>query len=214
MQKNVFILLLIFAGLISINLSAQPNPRTVMPQKHYVGIEGDDIDNIMVAQNNSYWCWAATIEMVLNYYKVYVPQDSIVKKVYGLDENSELPDYGATIETIQDRLNCSDVDTNGTTYTISSEMGKGAPNPSVLIRELGEKKPVIIGYDTGEGGHTVLITAASYINTPSGPKITSIVVRDPMPDAAFDMNNGRIEYPGKFLAQRIHAYWLIDVEVN
>jgi hypothetical protein len=182
------------------------------PQIYFIGIEGDKMDQIMVAQNNSYWCWAATIEMVLNYYDLYVPQDSIVKQVYGLDENQELPDYGASLDIIQKELNNFGVDTNGTYYSISAVMGKGAPNPGVLIKELNNKRPVLIGYQTEEGGHTVIVTGVSFVKTPSGPKITSIVVRDPMPDAAFDFNNGKIEYPGKFLAKKIQVYWLIEVE--
>ncbi|MBN2683209.1 MAG: C39 family peptidase [Bacteroidales bacterium] len=194
------------------SFSQYGNRPETSPQKYQIGIEGDKMDQIMVAQNNSYWCWAATIEMVLNYYGLFVPQDSIVKEVYGFDENDDLPDYGATLDIINKELNSFNVDTNGVYYSISSKMGNGAPNPSVLIRELSKKKPVIIGYETGEGGHTVIITEVVYIKTERGPKILSITVRDPMPDAAFDMNNGKIEYPGKFLAVKIQAYWIVDVE--
>lgn len=199
--------------LVSGQIFSQYGNRPVnKPQKYYVGIEGDEMDHIMVAQNNSYWCWAATIEMVLNYYGLSVPQDSIVKQVYGIDENEDLPDYGATLDIIHENLNSFNSDTNGVYYSISATMGRGAPNAAVLIKELSKKRPVIIGYDTGEGGHTVIVTAVSYIKTEKGPRISSIVVRDPMPDAAFDMNNGRIEYSGRFLASRIKAYWLIKVE--
>jgi hypothetical protein len=190
---------------------AQGTFSRIPPKKQYIGIDGYKMDDIMVAQNNSFWCWAASIQMVLKYYDLHVPQDSIVKNVYGLDENDELPDYGATMEVMNKTLNTTDIDTNGVHYSIEATMGKGAPVPAVLIRELSNKNPVIIGYDTGEGGHAVVVTAVSFVNTANGPKITSIVVRDPMPDAAFDMNNGRIEYPGRYLAQRIHAYWIIDI---
>jgi hypothetical protein len=211
-MKLLFFILLSLILNCSQVFSQYGNRPVEYPQKYKVGIEGHEMDQIMVAQNNSFWCWAASIEMVLNYYGLSVPQDSIVKEVYGLDENSELPDYGATTEIINRELNSFNVDTNGVYYSISAKIGKGAPSPAVLIRELSKKKPVIIGYETGEGGHTVIITEVVYVKTEVGPKILSITVRDPMPDAAFDMNSGKIEYSGRFLASRIQDYWIIDVE--
>ena len=78
-------------------------------------------------------------------------------------------------------------------------------------KQLARKKPVIVGYETGAGGHIVVVTAVSYIETNTGFKIASIVVRDPMPDLAYSMSNGKIEYPGKYFARKMNAYWYINV---
>ncbi len=204
--KNIFVIAIL---LFAVNAWGQQNHY---PKRKFVGIKGQEMDYYSAAQSNSQWCWAASIQMVLNYYGVDINQTEIVERAYGIDEEGDLPDWGGSKQTIHERLNDTLTDYNGDLYNISATIGLGVPTPSILIEELSKQKPVIVGYNTGMGGHIVVITAVSYIMTQGGPKIMSIIVRDPMPDAAYSMNNGRIEYPGKYFASRMNVYWLIDVE--
>ncbi len=202
-----FFFILFFSYILGFS---QPSDAQFLKPK-YVGISSEVFDNIMTAQNNSYWCWAATAQMVLNYYGIDINQEQIAEKIFDKDEYGELPDSGVTLQTIHRCLNYSGVDNSGQAYKVEAILGRGRPTAAKLIEQLSRKKPVIVGYDTGNGGHVVVVTAVSYIETERGIKITSIVVRDPMPDEAYSMNNGKIEYPGRYLARRMNAYWYINV---
>ncbi|GAB4279986.1 MAG: hypothetical protein Kow0068_04080 [Marinilabiliales bacterium] len=179
---------------------------------YYAGIPADEFENFVTPQLDNYWCWAASAQMVFNYYGIEVSQKEIVKWIYDYDENGYLPDKGVSLKTLNYLLNISGYDTLGTYFEVKSIMGKGAPIPAKLIEELSNKKPVIVGYATPEGGHVVVVTGVKYKITEIGPKILGFIVRDPMPDQTFSLHNGVIEYPGKSFAKKINAYWLISIK--
>lgn len=180
-------------------------------QPVYVGIPSNQMNYYSASQNNSQWCWAASIQMVLNYYGVNIQQEQIVARTYGTDYNGNLPNWSGSLEVIHQNLNNWSMDNRGDSYSVSASMGWKAPNPTYLIQELSAGRPIIIGYQTGQGGHAVVITAASYIPTASGPYIQSIVVRDPWPSQENRATNGRLEYAGADLANRIDAHWYVRV---
>ena len=65
-------------------------------------------------------------------------------------------------------------------------------------------------------GHAV-ITAASYVTTSMGPRIVSLVLRDPWPSASNIATSGRVEIGGGALAQfaqYIRSYWLVSVSLQ
>jgi hypothetical protein len=161
-------------------------------------------------QQKPQWCWAASIQMVMNYYGVDIDQKQIVKRTYGVS-NGELPDWAASIETIHKNLNYKGVDNQGKMYIVNAQVGLNAPDPILLIEELSHKRPVVIGYKANFGGHVVLITAVSYYESNKGPLIRSIVVRDPLPEINNQFDNGRIEYEAATFANLIQAYWLVRV---
>jgi hypothetical protein len=189
-----------------------PNPYTVYSQKlYYVGIPNSRMNYFASVQEKTQWCWAASIQMVMHYYNVNVDQQLIVERTYGGKANGDLPDLAANIETINRNLNHKGIDKDGKRYIINAQAGLGAPEPALLVSELSQKRPVIIGYKAGFGGHIVLVTAVSYYESPNGPIIRSIVVRDPLPEVNNPYQNGRIEYDAMTLASRIEAYWLVRV---
>jgi len=179
---------------------------------YYVGIPGSKLNFIEATQQKPQWCWAASIQMVLNYYHVAITQQQIVERTYGRNYYGELPDWSASLETIHLNLNNWSVDNEGNTYIVNAQFGLGAPEPYFLIEELSQRRPVIIGYQSNFGGHAVVITALSYYETKMGPVIRTIVVRDPMPGIDNGTGScGRVEYEASTLARRITAYWFIRV---
>ncbi|MBN2730353.1 MAG: C39 family peptidase [Bacteroidales bacterium] len=185
-------------------------------QPTYAGIRSDVLNYYAAQygdtyQKNSQWCWAASIKMVLNYYGVSISQEQIVSRTYGTDNFGSLPDWPGSMQAVHANLNNWGIDNFGQKYSVSASFGMGAPTPAYLINELSNGHPVIIGYNTGNGGHAVVVTAVSYINTYNGPMIQTIVVRDPWPSAENLASNGRVEYPGSYLASKIQAYWYIRV---
>ncbi len=177
----------------------------------YVGIASNQLNYIASSQENSQWCWAASIQMVFRYYGIDITQSQIVSRTYGTDNWGNLPDWPASFQTIHNNLNNWSIDNNGQYYEVSAEMGKGTPSPAFLVNELSNGHAVILGYNTGQGGHAVVVTALSYYPTAYGPQVQSIIVRDPWPSYTNIQNLGRIEYPAESLAYNTQAYWSVRV---
>jgi hypothetical protein len=202
-MKNL--LFLTFFLVLQGQLAAQQAPV-------YVGIPSEQMNYFSASQQQSQWCWAASIQMVFNYYGVGIDQDQIVRRTYGMDPYGNLPNWPGSFQAIHSNLNNWSIDNYGNRYTVTASIGMGAPAPAILLRELAEGRPVILGYQTGpNSGHAVVATAASYIQTPMGPQIQTIVVRDPWPSRDNLQTMGRQEWPGIVLANRIQAYWYVRV---
>ncbi|TDQ28690.1 C39 family peptidase [Tenacibaculum caenipelagi] len=197
--------LLIFIALLPVN-------QIIAQQAKYVGISSNSMNYFAAKQNNSQWCWAASIQMVLNGYGVNINQQQIVARTYGTDPYGNLPNWPGSFQAIHSNLNNWGIDNYGYPYTVRASIGMGTPSPAILIQELSNGRPVIIGYKSSpNGGHAVVVTAVSYINTWNGPMIQTIVVRDPWPSPTNINNLGRVEYPAVALANKIQAYWYIRV---
>lgn len=194
--------------------ASQPiyQPPQNFQQPLYVGLPSEHMNYFSAAQKNSQWCWAAAIQMILNYYGVSISQEQIVARTYGTDPYGNLPNWGGNLQNITANLNNWNVDNYGRHYSVMASLYSGAPTPTILLEELSHGRPVIIGYKSGpNSGHAVVITAASYISTPNGPIIQSLIVRDPWPSPENIRTAGRVEYPGGNLASLIMAHWYVRV---
>ncbi len=199
--------------LITLLVSLSLGQAAFSQQLTYVGIPSEKFNFFVSSQRNSNWCWAASLQMIFNYYNVNITQEQIVQRSYGTDPNGELPNWTGNFEVITSNLNNWNVDNNGRQYAVSAMVNMGAPTPAYLIQELEAQHPVLIGYKSGpNSGHAVVITACSYIPTEYGPYIQSIVVRDPWPSEENKITNGRVEYPGVNLASVIQAHWYIRIQ--
>lgn len=177
-----------------------------------VGIPSGEMDFVAAAQQNSQWCWAAAIQMVLGYHGVAITQQQIVARTYGADWWGNLPDWAGSIEAITTNLNNWSIDNYGQHYAVAATLNWGAPAPNVLIDELWNRRPVIISYQSGPStNHAVVVTAATFSQTMFGTVIHSIVVRDPWPSTANVYKRGRNEYDGASLARLTTAHWFISV---
>jgi hypothetical protein len=189
------------------------NQQIFGQQLIYVGIPRDQFNFFSSAQRNSNWCWAASLQMIFNYYGIYINQDQIVARSYGTDELGNLPNWPGSFQVITANLNNWSIDNSGRQYFVSAALYWGAPTPAYLIQELSAQHPILIGYSSGSNtGHAVVITACSYVQTMNGPVIQSIVVRDPWPSEDNVNNMGRVEYPALDLANRIQGHWYIRVQ--
>ena len=188
--------------------------RDAAAQAVYAGIPRQRFDYTYSSQRNSEWCWAAAIQMVLNYYGVRISQEDIVARSFGVDPRTgTLPDWPGSFQVISANLNGWSIDEGGSRYMVSSQIGWGAPPPAFLLNEVANQRPVILAYmSTPTSGHAVVATAVSYTPSYSGPIIQSIIVRDPWPSGVNIANNGRVEYPGYMLASHMTTYWIIRVQ--
>lgn len=181
-------------------------------QKEYVGLASERFNYVASSQEQSQWCWAASIQMVLNYYGIAIQQSEIVARTYGTDYFGNLPNWSGSFEVITANLNYTGQDDSGQAYQVQSVVYYGAPDAQTLIEELSQQHPVIVGYQTGSStGHAVVVTAVSYTETDSGPAIQSVVVRDPWPSAQNSQTYGRQEYPAPAFMRAVQAHWYVRV---
>lgn len=180
--------------------------------QQYVGIPRNQMNYVAAGQQRSQWCWAASIQMVFNYYGVALAQEDIVRRSYGSDPWGNLPDWPGSFQTITANLHNWGFDRRGQRYIVNTRVGMGAPPAGWLVQEMAQGHPVILAYSNGNGsGHAVVCTAVNFTNTYNGPIIHSIVVRDPWPSQQNRANLGRVEYGGAQLASVITAYWFVRV---
>ncbi len=202
LKKIATILVLVF---LSLHSGAQ--------NIHFVGIPNKEFDYDAAAQENVQWCWAASIQMILNYYGLKVNQDEVVEKSYPRDENGKLPNWPATYDLITDNLNNWVINYDGTVHHIHAEMGEGAPSPASLVEELSNGRPVILAFETGHHStHAIVVTGAMYKESDLGPLVRNILARDPWPDAHNVQSVGLNQYPAKSLAELVRAYWFVELK--
>jgi len=200
---TIFIFLLTFGS--ARQLSAQ--------QVLYAGILRENFNYYASSQHNSNWCWAASLQMIFNYYGINISQEQIVARSYGIDPKGELPNWTGNFEVITGNLNNWSVDNNGRQYAVRATFNMGAPTPAYLIQELSLQRPVLIGYQSGPNtGHAVVITACSYIESDDGPIIQTLIVRDPWPSEVNVANEGRVVHRGYEIANSIQAHWYIVIQ--
>ena len=174
----------------------------------YVGIPSFSFR--AAAQEKDEWCWAASIQMILNHYNIPVTQEMIVQQAKG-----GLVDQGGSDEDISRSLNGWVPGINGQTLVVSSIAAAGPPPPTVLIDQLSHGHPMLLTFATGpSSGHAVVITAASYTPSAYGPLIRTLIIRDPWPSPQNIQTSGKVELAGDTLSDflpNVRSHWLVSV---
>lgn len=148
-------------------------------------------------QRRSNWCWAAAIQMVLNFHGTYISQEDIVNKLFG----PTLPNVIAYDHHVLAALDGRGVKIN--------------PTMKTLIDELSDDNPLIVGLKgtSTTPGHIYVLTAIYYFfpakthpSYNSGhPLPVKFVLRDPWP-----YSPTRIEMSPEEFASRLN----LCVKVN
>ena len=133
-----------------------------------MGIPSWRAGTIEADQDNSQWCWAACIQMVLKHYRYDIDQADIVRQVFGREVN--LP---ADPWTLVAALNRRYVNDEGDRFGLVS----GPADLAIARAELIAGRPLIVG----TLGHAMVLTAFSTVETPFGFEVVDAVVRDPWP---------------------------------
>jgi hypothetical protein len=177
-------------------------------QVQYVGIPS--VTFTPAAQQQDEWCWAASIQMILNYYHIPISQQMVVDRVKGGPI-----DQGGSDGDISTSLNGWAPGIDGSVKAVSSTTSAGPPPYLMLLQELSNQHPILLTFATGpNGGHAVVITGASYLRTPMGPTVNSIIIRDPWPSPQNVATQGRVEIAGANLLSFLHkvrSYWIVSV---
>ena len=135
------------------------------------------------AQMQTNWCWAACIQMVLNYHGLYVSQADVVTKIYG----STSANRPANERQILSALSGWAADSRGRYSTINAY--GGYTSIQEIVNGLSRKWPLIVGLSNPNGGvgHAYVMTAIYYSNQYDkygnivGIIPDKVVLRDPWP---------------------------------
>lgn len=132
----------------------------------------DYIESCFHRQYKDNWCWAACVQMVLDYYGLSVSQSRIVERAYGDDY-----DFTANKNDIIGALNGWYV--NGYTVRASYERYK---NAKTLIDAIASGRPLIIGLNERytSTGHAYVLTHIFFTKDYNGNMTpTRVVVINP-----------------------------------
>jgi hypothetical protein len=180
-----------------------------------VGIPSSQMDPIAAHQENSEWCWAACIKMVLQKYGISVTQDEIVRRTFvGNNPFFPAPNLPGSFNDITRNLSGWHTDLKGRCYSVGGVEAPGIPRPADFIEGLKAQYPTVLALATGPNtGHAVVATGATYIDTPQGPYVLSVMIRDPWPYPDFPMTNGKRQIPASVFGS-VTAYWTVGVDIK
>ena len=206
---------MVSAALALALMSAVSTARAQVPFPGYVPLPpslrvGPDaaFEFVSASQRGQQWCWAASVQMILQWHGLVVDQADVVRSIKG-----SLIDQGGSDSEIQRALNALATTRTGRPGFVVATAGYGPPIPSLLVDELMRGRPLLLTFSTGPySGHAVVITGAEYVPSPYGPTITSLTIRDPYPTPSNVATRGRSYYSGAELAKflpRIRNYWIV-----
>ena len=126
----------------------------------------------VIRQDNTEWCWAASMSAVFAYYGHGVTQERIVQETFGSIENA--PGQPAQIFSA---LNRRWTDDSGNSFDVTADVQSA--NAYTAIQDLSNNQPLIVG----ALGHAMVLTYLEYDHDVyNHVQITIAGVRDPWPD--------------------------------
>lgn len=158
--------------------------------------------DIIGRQRRENWCWAATVQMVLNYYRLNVTQEMVVQRIFGnLDDRPGQPsEILAALSGWAPNYN------GGMSFISAAYFNSNSPE---LIRALENNNPLIVGLrNPGQSiGHAYVLTAIKYsFNQYNQPIPHSVGLRDPWPNS-----ESLIEVPWSDFSSRLMFSVIVSV---
>lgn len=166
--------MLFFSG-----IEAQERDITQLGPNYFVaGIKSADFEDFYAEQECQNWCWAACIQMVLNYHGLFVSQEKFVVKVYGDTICQTANSY-----QIMSAISGWEPDYTGGYSAIFSEYG--VYSASDIVDKLSRHWPIIVGLQNpGGGGHAYVLTAIYYsVDQFNNPIVDKVALRNPWPES-------------------------------
>lgn len=175
-----------------------------------VGIPTAEFNFVAATQMETEWCWAASVQMVLNWYGVPVQQSQVVKRIYG-----KPVDHAASEDEIAVALNGTAINRKGQKVYLHAKRKAGEPPTALLIREMSAEHPMLVTiHATKTMLHAVVITSVEFTQSADDVEISAITFRDPNPTfhdrrgaAAYRLTGAKLD---KFL-RSISSYYLVSV---
>ena len=149
--------------------------RQVGPNEYIAGVSSKEFRFFAGRQKGNFWCWAASVQMVLNFHGLRVAQEDVVKKIYGLPI-----DAPAGPMQVLAALSGWAPDVRGRFSSIHASAFVFGPMD--LINTLAYRWPLVVGLNFGSISHACVLTAVDYSFDGFGqPVFNSAIIRDPWP---------------------------------
>jgi hypothetical protein len=139
-------------SLLSSNLKADPSERIVSIK---------NFSAVTARQQTGVWCWAACIQMVLNFNGINWTQSQVVE-----DTKGQIVLEGASIQEIMNFFPRWHVEQNGRKWYGDCFYVQGMPPVSMIITQLEINRPLIIGVNQH---HVVILHKAAFVGGPNVP---------------------------------------------
>ncbi len=183
-SKTSFLKTIFFVSAIVIIQNADAQKLGAVKEKYtYVGVPTSDFNEVATfgKQRSMNWCWAACIQMILNYYNIPVSQEQIVKRTLG-----KLADKPADPNMMFKALNGWEVDIYGNKILVNSNFY--STSTKEITAFLLKEKPLIVGL-TQSGtniGHAYVLIGMYYQSVKDNKGETnyfphSVLLIDPFP---------------------------------
>jgi len=191
------LLLVAVLGLPSATKAQQPSIQPIAPGLWAAGIPSNEFEFFAAPetdghQRQSNWCWAACVQMVLNYRGVPVTQEQVVQRIFA----GAVPNVPGQPNQILEALSGWAFTRNGQPVILRSS--PFAFDGSEIVRDLAERWPIVVGVNMGNSGHAYVMTAVTYgVDQWNRPIFRSVILRDPWPG-----NPSRVEVPWAAFQQR------------
>jgi hypothetical protein len=169
-------------------------------------------------QKTPVWCWAASIQLALNYHGFNISQPEIVKNTYG----AEVAKTGNMLQ-ISNNLNFVYKSVNkrllvsAALVPVNNAPNTGNPwgiTPESIVNHLRKGRPIVLAYQASpQRGHAVVLTGVEYnINSSNRIELISFTVRDPFPYDAEHVRRGGVRtYKNGQFPGMIQGVWLVDI---
>jgi len=173
--------LLVVCSLMTVFSSRAPGELNQLGNNYFVAgipseqFQSSDPPQGRARQHQLNWCWAACVQMVLNYHGLYVTQEEVVQRVFG----AQIDMPGQPVHVLM-ALQGWAPDASGRFSTIhaSTIIAQG----SDIVRDLAYRWPLIVGLKGYPVGHAYVLTAVYYnVGTWNQPIFTKVILRDPWP---------------------------------
>lgn len=144
---------------------------------YWAAVKTSYFKEYVARQEEDCWCWAACVQMVLNYQGVKVDQETLVKRAKGHWVNE-----GGTANEIQKAADGWNVGSHTIVARVDNPLYVTA---QTFIDDLINKYPLIIGLDMpGQvSGHAYVLTGISFRKSGSTYEPIEVILRNPWPSS-------------------------------
>ncbi len=152
----------------------------IAPNLFLASVPSDELEfnaspQIAGRQRQQNWCWAASVQIVLNYHGLYVTQEQVVQRIYG-----NLVDAPAVPEQILTALSGWAPDTRGRYSSIHAS--PYVFNGTEIVTDLSNHWPFIVILKGEPINHACILTGVYYSLDPlRQPFFHTAIIRDPWP---------------------------------
>ncbi|MCL5030392.1 MAG: hypothetical protein M1480_15380 [Bacteroidetes bacterium] len=180
----------------------------------FTGIEKVEQNQVYAEQRNQEWCWASSIQFVLNYYGAKVSQEDIIKKSFHVsDPYDSLPDWHSNLPMIIKRLNGWFIKCKGRKYIVKAKLVSEVPKPMLLYDELKNMRPVIlVSKDSLKSFLPFICTAVGFLPGYYGPVVKQIMIRSTYPLCSTENKDNHLIWDVESLPMRVKDYCIISVK--